>query len=180
LEDIIGAPVHGYRAPNFSISDDTLKLIEECGYTYDSSYNSFDKNERYGRPDFSLTSKIGIVFTVSRSFYEIPISNLQLPGIRNIIPWGGGGYFRFLPFFVFKQGIRSILEKENAYVFYMHPWEIDPNQPKVKQASPLFKFRHYLNLRKTGDRLQKLIAAFDQNRFTTCSELILSIESSND
>jgi len=176
LEDILSTQVHGYRAPNFSISNDTLKLIEDCGYLYDSSYNSFDMNERYGHLYLSQIKKKGIVSKVSESFFEIPISNLSLNGIKQTIPWGGGGYFRLFPFFIFKKGIHSILQKDKAYLFYMHPWEIDSGQPRVKDASAFFKFRHYVNLKRTEERLKNLITAFHQNEFSTCRELIQSLE----
>ena len=78
LEDIISAPVFGYRAPSFSISDDTLKVIEECGYLYDSSFNSFAMHGRYGKILLNSYTKKGISYQVSNNFFELPISNLTL------------------------------------------------------------------------------------------------------
>jgi len=77
-----------------------------------------------------------------------------------VLPWGGGGYFRLMPFPLFKIGVKFILGKENAYLFYFHPWEIDPEQPKVNDAPVFYKFLHYINLRKTHIRLSKLIENF--------------------
>jgi hypothetical protein len=88
------------------------------------------------------------------------------------LPFGGGGYFRLMPFPMFKSGVKKILNKENAYLFYLHPWEIDPEQPRVKEASLNYKFRHYTNLGKTKAKLAGLIDAFHSCQFTTCSEYL--------
>ena len=89
-----------------------------------------------------------------------------------VLPWGGGGYFRLIPFPLFKIGIKFILGQENAYLFYFHPWEIDPEQPKVNQASSFYKFRHYINLNKTYSKLSKLIGSFRHQRFLTCKQYL--------
>jgi polysaccharide deacetylase family protein (PEP-CTERM system associated) len=170
LEDVIGSHVFGYRAPSFSISDDILKIIEDCGYLYDSSYNSFGFHGRYGQANISGNGRPGIAIQLSEHFYEIPISNLKVG--RRILPWGGGGYFRAIPFFLFKRGVESILRKEKAYLFYVHPWEIDPDQPRVNQASLSFKFRHYINLSKAYSNLSKLITGFLHCRFITCYQYL--------
>jgi polysaccharide deacetylase family protein (PEP-CTERM system associated) len=170
LEDIIAAPIYGYRAPSFSINDGILKLIEECGYLYDSSFNSFGMHGRYGQVDLSRAAKNGIAAKISDGFYELPISNINLG--NHILPWGGAGYFRLIPFSLFKLGVRSILRKENGYMFYLHPWEIDPEQPKVKESNIFFKFRHYANLNKTLIKLAALIEAFKCCRFVTCREYL--------
>ncbi len=89
LEDIIGGPVYGYRAPSFSINDEILKIIEDAGYLYDSSYNSFDKHGRYGRLSTNGLQKTGIAYQVSDTFYELPVSNLSLKPInQNLKPIG--------------------------------------------------------------------------------------------
>jgi len=170
LEDITGAPVFGYRAPSFNINDNALKIIEECGYTYDSSYNSFRMHERYGNIDLARRHKNGAAIKVSNNFYELPISNLKIG--KRVIPFGGGGYFRLIPFSVFKIGVQKLLAKENSYVFYMHPWEIDPEQPRVNNASLFYKFRHYVNLSKAESKLIALIKNFSENKFTTCRDYL--------
>lgn len=173
LEDIIGCPVTGYRAPCFSISNDILKLIEDSGYMYDSSFNSFEMNGRYGHLDLSKYGKKGNLVEISNGFYEIPISNFV---VRNFIfPLGGGGYFRLIPFSIFKMGVKNILKKNNAYVFYTHPWEFDPEQPRVNEASPIFKFRHYVNLKKTYSKLIRLLDTFNRCRFVSCSQYLQEI-----
>jgi polysaccharide deacetylase family protein (PEP-CTERM system associated) len=169
LENITGCEVKGYRAPNFSISEKALKFIKKAGYKYDSSYNNFSQNGRYGQISINGTKK-GIGFEFTGNFYELPISNMKLS--NQIIPWGGGGYFRLIPFPIFKAGIKQILKKQEAYIFYLHPWEIDQNQAKAKQAKGLSGWRHYMNLDKTYKRLKKLISTFRTHRIITCSQYI--------
>jgi hypothetical protein len=202
--------VVGYRAPSFAITDSILKTIEDCGYRYDSSYNSFGLHGRYGRISLNGTDKLGIARKLSDNFYELPISNLsiknplsyarpvklfendseanltgELPAFsseRNVkknmvsksfvLPFGGGGYFRLLPLPIFNLGLKIILRQQDAYVFYAHPWEFDPTQPRVSQASSSFKFRHYANLNKTQAKLRSLIESFDHCQFATCSEYL--------
>ena len=212
LEDIIGEPIYGYRAPSFSVNGDILKTIKDCGYLYDSSYNSFSLNDRYGKVDLTKYQNNGFAIKLSENFYELPISNLKLstnptnsinpknlqpvkfPSGRNEVnftgptnptnssnptnrisfelPLGGGGYFRLIPFHAFKYGVRSILNKGRDYLFYMHPWEIDPEQPRVQEASKRYKFRHYINLNRTYPKLTRLIESFKHCRFVTCKQYI--------
>ncbi len=170
LENLISAPVIGYRAPGFSIDDDILSLIRKAGYRYDSSYNSFGFNPRYGKVDFSSYPNRYGVIDLHDDFSEIPVSNLTLSG--KIIPWAGGGYFRFYPFSLFKKGVTKILQQTGTYVFYLHPWELDPGQPRVTDLPLLSRFRHYLNLNKTLTRLRSLIEAFPNTSFITCNQLL--------
>jgi len=170
LEDIIGQAVLGYRAPSFSISDETLKVIEDCGYLYDTSYNSFRLNERYGQITLPENESQGLAIKLSKGFYEIPISNLNFHNY--MIPWGGGGYFRLIPLYLFKMGVKRICNLNGGYMFYLHPWEVDPNQPKVKQASRLFRFRHYLNLATTEMKLKRLIKSFSRYRIESCAQYL--------
>ncbi len=174
LEDITGVPVYGYRAPSFSINDDILKIIKDSGYFYDSSFNSFGLNKRYGQVDLSLKTRNGMAFKISDNFYELPISNLRLG--KYVLPWGGGGYFRLIPLTLFKWGVQSILRKQGTYLFYLHPWEIDPEQPVVKEAPMFYRFRHYANLKKTVKRLSSFIKCFKACGFYTCSQYLRSYE----
>ena len=173
LEQIIGKEVVGYRAPSFSINDMVLHVIEECGYRYDSSYNSFDKHGRYGRMTTKGLKKNGIAIRWNDSFNELPVSNINLGG--QIIPWGGGGYFRFFPPGVFNYGVRYLLTKQDAYLFYLHPWEIDAGQPVVKEVKGAAGWRHYLNLDKTYHRLKKFIQSLKELEFMSCSQYLQSI-----
>jgi hypothetical protein len=130
--------------------------------------------------DFSQNEKIGIAIQIpkiqnpkSKTLYELPISNIRLKSC--VFPLGGGCYFRLIPFLIYKLGVQTILKKEKAYLFYMHPWEIDTEQPKVRKASYQYKFRHYLNLNKTASRLSKLFDTFHQSRFITCRQYLEEI-----
>jgi polysaccharide deacetylase family protein (PEP-CTERM system associated) len=175
LEDVTGVPVYGFRAPSFSINHGALKVIEDCGYVYDSSFNSFGMNKRHGQIELRRRRRKGIAFQVSHTLYELPISNLRIG--TYVVPWGGGGYFRLIPLALFKIGVRSIMKKEKAYLFYMHPWEIDPEQPRVREASKLFRFRHYVNLDKTVSKLSSFIETFKECHFATCHEYLQAASS---
>ncbi|MCK5311735.1 MAG: DUF3473 domain-containing protein, partial [Desulfobacteraceae bacterium] len=170
LEDIINTEAKGYRAPSFAVNDTVLMTIQEAGYTYDSSFNSFSGHGRYGTIDLSSATKKNAAYKINSNFYELPISNIKIN--KKIFPLGGGGYFRLIPFTFFKQGMKSVLKKDKAFVFYAHPWEFDPLQPRVEQASTGFKFRHYINLHKTKVKLKALINSFNNHKFVTCSEYI--------
>ena len=191
LEDLTGAPVAGYRAPSFAINDEILNIIKECGYHYDSSYNSFNLNPRYGAISLSGLEKRGIAYNLGNNFHELPVSNLefdypfsfQLSAMssgqndkkRFVLPWGGGGYFRLIPAPVFRSGVKAVLKKKGTYLFYMHPWELDPRQPKITEASALYKFRHYLNLKNTQAQLVRMITAFRHCEFLTCKSYLEKI-----
>ncbi|MDY0131710.1 MAG: polysaccharide deacetylase family protein [Desulforegulaceae bacterium] len=167
LESLINKPVTGYRAPSFAVTNEILETIKKAGYLYDSSHNNFSMHGRYGKLDISSWKKRGFFFEVSDGFYEIPLSNLTFG--KKVIPLGGGGYFRLFPLPFFKMGMKSVLKKDNAFVFYAHPWEFDPGQPRVSDAPKGFKFRHYINLDKTEKKLRNLL-----NSFQTCEFLKLN------
>lgn len=173
LEDLTGKQVLGYRAPSFSITDDALSLVGEVGYLYDSSFNSYEGHGRYG--SLSLPQNTGQdapIYSINSSIYEIPMSNLRIGS--KIIPWGGGGYFRLLPAFLHRFGVKRILEQKKCYTFYMHPWEIDPEQPRVKEAKSSFRFRHYVNLHKTKRKLKYFIESNSDNSFQKCGDFVKS------
>jgi len=170
LENLIGSPIYGYRAPSFSVDSVVLRTAEDCGYLYDSSFNSFGLHDRYGQLDLSKYKKHGIAAEVSNRFYEMPISNLEMG--RRIVPWGGGGYFRLIPFPLFKLGARLILRKEGAYLFYLHSWELDPHQPRVQNVPMTFRFRHYVNLSKAVRRISMLAESFAGCQFITCRQYL--------
>jgi len=180
LEDIIGSRVRGYRAPSFSVTNDIVKIIQDAGYQYDSSYNSFDKHGRYGKINTNGFRKVGVAYQLSDHFYEIPISNLSLKPIAHslqpiLLPFGGGGYFRLFPYTIFKNGIRKMLQTDHAYSFYLHPWEVDPNQPRVKNVPTLLKFRHYVNLAATEQKIRRMLFDFRDCRFVTCREYVAQL-----
>jgi polysaccharide deacetylase family protein (PEP-CTERM system associated) len=185
LEDITGTEVRGFRAPNFSVDDRVLDLVRECDYRYDSSYNSFSLHGRYGKITLNGQPRAGIAYELNDDFFELPVSNLPLSSISILgtlghlkhfryfhLPWSGGAYFRLMPLGVFLLGVRAILDRDGAYVFYMHPWEIDPEQPRSGGPSPAARFRHYTNLEKTMGKLRGMLEAFADCRFVSCREYI--------
>ncbi len=167
LEDLAGSPVQGFRAPSFAIDQDILDLIHKAGYRYDSSFNSFAMHGRYGQVILPEPEPFGIACQVQDDFYELPVSNLSIA--NKVFPLGGGGYFRLIPFPAFKQGMKTVLNQNNAFLFYTHPWEFDPDQPRVKNAPLSFKFRHYINLAKTRNKFLAMIKSFNTAEFITCS-----------
>ncbi len=170
LEDITGLPVAGYRAPSFSIGESNpwaFDCILEAGYRYSSSVYPV-QHDHYGMPDaprFPYQSRQGLL--------EIPITTVRALG-RNL-PAGGGGYFRFAPYLVSHWAIRRVNEVEGrAAIFYMHPWEVDPGQPRIKEASLKARFRHYLNLSQMESRLKRLNTDFRWDRVDRAFQAELS------
>ncbi len=158
LEDTCGHAVEGYRAPSFSVTARSLwaldVLIEE-GYTYDSSVFPVH-HDRYGIPDAERHA--GIVRRPAGTIVEVPASTVRVAGVN--LPIGGGGYFRLLPYQWTRWGMRRVNATEAApAVFYLHPWEIDPGQPRLP-ASWLGRLRHYRNLHQTEVRLERLLRDF--------------------
>jgi len=167
LEDITGSSVIGYRAPSFSINAEILKIIYECGFRYDSSYNSFSMNHKYGKIDLSKKPRSGIAYQIFYKFYELPITNLEIT--RNkVLPLGGGGYFRLLPFNLFKCGTNCMLKKNGTFLFYLHPWEIDPFTPRFGAVSFSKKFRHCVNLKETFSKFSFFIESLIDHDFISC------------
>lgn len=178
LENITGRQVYGYRAPSFAVNNDILEIIKETGHVYDSSFNSFAMHGRYGTIQLNHGNSKGIASEISRNFYELPISNFHTG--QKVFPLGGGGYFRLIPFPLFKLGMNQVLHKNKAFLFYSHPWEFDPNQPRVEQASRGFKFRHYVNLARTESKLKALIKQYHQLQFSTCINYLENTRTSSD
>lgn len=171
LEDIAGCEVRGYRAPSFSVglaNPWAHGCIEEAGYAYSSSVYPV-KHDHYGVPDAPR-----FPYAVGAGLVEIPITTVRRFG-RNW-PVGGGGYFRLLPYPVSAWGIRKVnREDRKPAIFYFHPWEIDPGQPVVREASAKTRFRHYVNLAHTEARLRRLLQDFAWGRM---DEVFLPVERS--
>ena len=163
LESAGGCRVFGYRAPSYSIVRKSLwaldVLIEE-GYVYDSSIYPV-RHDRYGIPDW--TREVHRVRRPGGSIWELPGSTIRVAGTN--LPIGGGGYFRLLPYGWTRHGIRRLNAANQPAIFYLHPWEIDPEQPRIA-AGRLSTFRHYRNLALTEGRLRRLIAEFPFGRVT--------------
>jgi polysaccharide deacetylase family protein (PEP-CTERM system associated) len=160
LQDIADVEIKGYRAPSFSIDTATQwahDCILDAGYRYSSSVYPIS-HDHYGIPDaprFAYRSRPDLL--------ELPITTTRFFG-RNW-PAGGGGYFRLLPYAVSRWSIQRINElEEQPAIFYFHPWEVDPGQPRVRGADVKTRFRHYLNLRHTELRLRRLLSDFRWDR----------------
>ena len=156
LEDLIGVRVRGYRAPCFSITDWAIPILQEAGFDYDSSAVPAVAHDRYGRLT-GMNAATPLVELV-HGFHEACISCLRL-GKRGI-PWGGGGYFRLAPYSVWVRGVRSIQRTGVPYIFYIHPWEIDPGQPQVAGMTATNRFRQRVNLARCESRFMALTRTF--------------------
>jgi polysaccharide deacetylase family protein (PEP-CTERM system associated) len=156
LEDITGSPVKGYRAPCFSIVDWAVDILQEIGFEYDSSAFPTVSHDRYGR--LSRVDSRSPVVELRPGFFEVCISCIPL-GSRGI-PWGGGGYFRLLPVAAWRAGVQHIVNGGAPYVFYVHPWEIDPGQPRIPGLGLVRRFRHYVNLHRCERRLRTLLSNY--------------------
>jgi polysaccharide deacetylase family protein (PEP-CTERM system associated) len=165
LEDTTGYQIRGYRAPSFSITDWAVDILQEMGFEYDSSVFPTVAHDRYGR--LSGIDAGRPILELRPNFFEVCISCLPL-GNRGL-PWGGGGYFRMIPYLPWQAGVRRILGTGAPYVFYIHPWEIDPGQPRVEGLSRINRFRHYLNLGRCEDRFRALVSGF---QWTTVSSVL--------
>lgn len=166
LEDLTGAAVVGYRAASYSIVRKSLWALDvlvELGFAYDSSIFPVH-HDRYGIPG-ATRSPHRILTPSGASIVEWPLATAKLLGCS--LPVAGGGYFRLLPYWLSHWGLESINRKEcSPFIFYLHPWEIDPGQPRVA-ASFLSTFRHYTNLAKAETRLTRLLGDF---RFGTVQD----------
>jgi polysaccharide deacetylase family protein (PEP-CTERM system associated) len=169
LEDLAGTEVKGYRAPSFSIGKRTLwafECIAQAGYRYSSSVYPV-RHDLYGMPDAPR-----FPYRPRADLLEIPVSTAAV--LNRNLPAGGGGYFRLLPYAVSRALIRRVNQVERRPgVFYFHPWEIDPAQPRVAGTSVKTRFRHYVNLRRTEPRLRRLLRDF---RWRRMDELFLGQE----
>ena len=157
IEELTGIAVKGYRAASFSINETNLwahDVLAELGYEYSSSiYPS--NHDHYGMPSasrFAFLPRPGGVL-------EIPVTTVVSGGRR--WPAGGGGYFRLLPYRYFSWALQRVNRVDGrAVIFYFHPWEIDPGQPRIPHLSPRTRFRHYVNLTRFEGRLRRLIKDF--------------------
>ena len=167
LQDQSGQPILGYRAPSFSIVKRTPwahRILVEEGYTYDSSVFPI-YHDLHGNPD--APREIHTIETEAGTITEFPPAVITRFG-KNI-PVSGGGYFRFFPYWLTVRWLKEVNRLGKPFVFYVHPWEIDPDQPRIPGAPLKSRFRHYLNLKRTADRLKKLFQDFS---FTTVREIV--------
>jgi polysaccharide deacetylase family protein (PEP-CTERM system associated) len=162
LEDISGQQVLGYRAPSFSIGPRNmwaLEALQLAGYRYSSSIYPI-AHDHYGMPDaprfaFYPNGKDGLL--------EVPITTLRLRE-RNL-PAGGGGYFRLMPYSMSRWMMRKVnRDDRQSAIFYFHPWELDPHQPRPQGLDLKSRFRHYVNLHRMEDRIRALTRDFAWDR----------------
>jgi polysaccharide deacetylase family protein (PEP-CTERM system associated) len=160
LEDLCGAPVIGYRAPSFSIGSTNLWALDrlaDAGYRYSSSIYPI-RHDHYGMPDaprFAHAAVSGLI--------EIPATTTRW--LNRNWPSSGGGYFRLLPYAASRWMLRRVNQDERrSAVFYFHPWELDPAQPRVAGIDAKTRFRHYVNLGRVEGRLKRLLADFAWDR----------------
>jgi len=162
LEDLGGVPVRGYRAPTFSIGENNLwafDVLADEGYAYSSSVYPV-KRDFYGMPQ---APRFAFFPRQDQGFTEIPMTTVRV-GERNL-PGGGGGFFRLLPLGLTSAGISRVNGADQLpSIFYFHPWEIDPDQPRASGLSFKSRFRHYINLDKTESRLRRLVRDFAWDR----------------
>jgi polysaccharide deacetylase family protein (PEP-CTERM system associated) len=161
LEDLSGRPVLGYRAASYSITRDrlwALDVLEACGHRYSSSIYPV-RHDLYGIPEaprFAFRRRGGHLL-------EIPVTTCEVLG-RNW-PCGGGGYFRLLPYAASRWALARVNRRDRQpAMFYFHPWEIDPDQPRVADAPLKSRVRHYLNLARFEPRLKRLLREFRWDR----------------
>jgi polysaccharide deacetylase family protein (PEP-CTERM system associated) len=160
LEDLTGQPVIGYRAPTFSVMRDTLwslDVLREAGFRYDSSIFPI-LHDRYGIPD-APRAPYRISAGTGGALAEFPPSTASILGRR--VPVAGGGYFRLFPYAVTRAAIRRINNRDgHPAMVYLHPWELDPDQPRLP-VGPLARLRHLINVTRTEARLDRLLADFE-------------------
>ncbi len=160
LEDIGGTVVRGYRAPSFSIGEHNLwtyDCLAKAGYRYSSSVYPI-RHDHYGSPNGARFAHM-----THTQVLEVPIATARV--FRTNLPAGGGGYFRLLPYCLSRWLLRRVnrCDAESA-IFYFHPWEIDPEQPRVDGVDAKTRFRHYVNLERTANRLKLLLEDFRWDR----------------
>lgn len=159
IEDVVGQAVVGYRAPNFSIGPAqrwAYEILFEEGFQYDSSMHPIH-HDRYGRPD-GARFPYEVWCSGPASLTEFPIGTVRLFGVN--LPVGGGGYFRLLPYDLVRSGIRRVnLREQQPVMFYLHPWELDPGQPRPPMPWR-HRFRHYVGVEKEAAKLARLLSDF--------------------
>ena len=160
LEDQSGREVRGYRAPSFSVGPKNpwaFDCIAQAGYAYSSSVYPI-RHDHYGAPDsprFAHEVRPGLI--------EVPVTTVRM--LRSNWPAGGGGYFRLLPYRLSRWSLRRVNEVDGrSAMFYFHPWELDPEQPRVEGTGAKTRFRHYVNLQRMEARLRRLLGDFRWDR----------------
>lgn len=161
LEDMGGTAVRGYRAASFSIGERNLwalEALEKAGYAYSSSIYPI-RHDHYGMPG---APRFAFRPETAPELVEVPVTTIEVMGRR--LPCGGGGYFRLLPYGLSRWAMRRVNDEGQPCIFYFHPWEIDPDQPRQTQAPLRSRFRHYTNLGVMADKLGRVLRDFAWGR----------------
>ena len=160
LEDIGGQAVWGYRAPSFSIGANNLWALDtltRAGYRYSSSIYPV-RHDHYGMPDAPR-----FAYEVSGGLLEVPPTTLRM--FNRNLPSSGGGFFRLMPYALSRWMLQRVNQQDQqSAIFYFHPWEIDPDQPRVAGIDLKTRFRHYVNIGRTEQRLSRLLDDFQWGR----------------
>ena len=161
LEQITGTRVLGVRAPNFSINDDVLECLAAAGYWYDSSFFAFSAHDRYGKisspidPDRPYS-------VLGRGLIEFPMSRVRIGPFA--VPWAGGAYFRMIPFGIYRWGVERRLRQQEWFMFYFHPWELDPDEVPPPGMPRALRFRAYTGRGRMRRDLRRLLRRFGSVR----------------
>jgi polysaccharide deacetylase family protein (PEP-CTERM system associated) len=161
LEQLTGARVLGLRAPTFSVDDRVLDCVARAGYWYDSSVFLFRAHGRYGRISTKIDPRTGIV-EIRPGLLELPLSSLAVG--RLVLPWAGGGYFRLLPYPLFRWGVRRRLGSSAWFMFYLHPWELDEQEVPPAAMPGLLRFRAYVGRERMRRDLRRVLREFGSAR----------------
>ncbi len=156
LQPLAKNQIRGFRAPAFSVTSQTiwaLKILEKYGLTFDSSIYPTAMNPDYGIADAPLHP-----FKTQNGLLELPLSVATFGKKR--VPCSGGGYLRLLPYPIFKKLAKRCNSQGRPFIFYIHPWELDPGFPKIGGLAPLKKWRHYQNLDTTFSKIERLLTDF--------------------
>jgi polysaccharide deacetylase family protein (PEP-CTERM system associated) len=173
IEDATGVAVRGYRAPSYSITSASLwalPILVEEGFSFDSSIFPI-RHPRYGIPSFSRRP-VQLELEGGTSISEFPLTTLPLGPVN--LPLAGGAYLRFLPPALFRWGFARLEAAASALILYVHPWEIDPDQPR-QPARWRVRINHYHNLHRTEERLRGLLERF---QFASVGDVLGRLESS--
>jgi len=166
LENVTGEEISGFRAPSFTISEVLIELLTEFNFKYDSSFLVSVINKNYGKLKGYDTIPIKN-FQLNDKLTEFPLNSISLAGLK--LPWSGGAVFRAVPFNIFRTVMNKVLEKNNYYLFYMHPWEFDTMQPVLKNIKFHHKVKHYYNIDKTLNKFKLLLDNYNFKPINQCS-----------
>lgn len=158
LASITGEEPIGYRSPRFSVAGGLPEILRARGFRYDSSLYPASVTPQYGRTEVRSVRQGLCIGEFSNGMLEVPIATLAVVGTR--IPWGGGGYFRFYPYWLFRQGFRLSARQLGASLFYTHPWEVDPGQPRVQGLRWIDRTLHFGFLGVAERKLDRLLSDF--------------------